>query len=1168
MEKVALNKSAFSSGGVPRYIVGGKNYKTSGKGKAPRDATELSVIKRSVTEIKNDDNACGYWAIALARLKEQMPSKAEWDRARKNRKNQLKRLAQELCHECGIDYECQMDRETMKIIDEKLKPDYQLICIDSEIPHPCIFKGGVAPKQLFIEHTGDHYNSITGTITGYMESVGFCVGCWTSYDPRSPHRCPGSCTKCTKYPACDPKQDLKQCNRCNIEFSGLDCFNYHQEKTCKYFKKCAKCEVKHSIKFPHKCNWIYCDKCKKHSNGQHHCFFKTKNQADLEKQDSRNKIIVAFDIESSLIKNGKYYDHVPSLLVSMVTCDECYDDSNNRKNCDFCSFCGEGKQVFEGTSCVKDFGDFVYKALARQAEKKNSRVLVFAHNLKGYDGHFVFRDLFDRNYKPEPIMIGSKIMMIDVGNVRFIDSLNLFQMPLANLPKSFGFESIALKGYFPHKFNIPDNYSYIGKIPSKEFFDPELMDPSAQEKFFTWYKEQESISNWSFDTEIKKYCINDTLILMLAVMKFRILFRETTGIDPVTRNFTLASIGLETYRAKFLKEQTIGITPVKGYSTRKSSKAADAWVDWIEHSIGRTIMRENRLGPYFADAFDATTNTIYEYNGCYFHGCPRCYKDREQILYSMKDEEDKTAKHLYDATQEKLEYYLRQGFEVVSKWGCETDEEMRSNKEKADFIRHRVEYYSEIARIGHASIRGSFFGGRTNNLRFYHDCSNNPNERIEYKDVTSEYPYVLKNFEYPIGHPKVIKSGFDFKRLGSVPNGYFGFVECKILPPEKLYLPVLPSRFSDKLMFVLCNACGATECETCNHSDDERALTGTWTTAEINKALEKGYKITTIYEILHYEEKSSELFKEYINMWLKVKQESSGWPNRDMTAMDKDAYVNEYFDKEGIRLSKSGIEKNPGKRSIAKLMLNSFWGKLSQRPNLPKTVVCKQPYEYFEIHENLKLKVTGEDRPNDETVIVSYELKNEEDADPGNTNIAIASFVTSYARLHLYKFMDEIVSIGEDRLLYFDTDSVIFVRKAEDPEIKTGNFLGDLTDELADYGPTAKCVKFVSGGPKNYAYEIHMEKDGKLETKTVVKTKGIRHDATTLNIVTMEKMTEMARRYSEMRISDEVSLKQLQFTSHKYKQYVRTEYRPKIYRMVSTKRVITGNSTLPYGFKK
>lgn len=47
-----------------------------------------------------------------------------------------------------------------------------------------------------------------------------------------------------------------------------------------------------------------------------------------------------------------------------------------------------------------------------------------------------------------------------------------------------------------------------------------------------------------------------------------------------------------------------------------------------------------------------------------------------------------------------------------------------------------------------------------------------------------------------------------------------------------------------------------------------------------------------------------------------------------------------------------------------------------------------------------------------------------EDCDPGNTSVAIASFVASYARLYLYSFMGNILQNGEVRFWYFDTDSL------------------------------------------------------------------------------------------------------------------------------------------------
>jgi hypothetical protein len=48
-------------------------------------------------------------------------------------------------------------------------------------------------------------------------------------------------------------------------------------------------------------------------------------------------------------------------------------------------------------------------------------------------------------------------------------------------------------------------------------------------------------------------------------------------------------------------------------------------------------------------------------------------------------------------------------------------------------------------------------------------------------------------------------------------------------------------------------------------------LIGTWSTIELVAALERGYKLDEIIEVLNYKEKDSELFAGYVNMWLKTK---------------------------------------------------------------------------------------------------------------------------------------------------------------------------------------------------------------------------------------------------------------------------------------------------------
>ena len=95
--------------------------------------------------------------------------------------------------------------------------------------------------------------------------------------------------------------------------------------------------------------------------------------------------------------------------------------------------------------------------------------------------------------------------------------------------------------------------------------------------------------------------------------------------------------------------------------------------------------------------------------------------------------------------------------------------------------------------------------------------------------------------------------------------------------------------------------------------------------------------------------KSGGMFTDYVNTFLKIKQEASGWPEWCITDKDKEQYITDYNDREGILLDHENIKKNPGLRSLAKLMLNSFWGKFGQRSNLPKTSYISDPEEYFDM---------------------------------------------------------------------------------------------------------------------------------------------------------------------------------------------------------------------------
>ena len=105
-----------------------------------------------------------------------------------------------------------------------------------------------------------------------------------------------------------------------------------------------------------------------------------------------------------------------------------------------------------------------------------------------------------------------------------------------------------------------------------------------------------------------------------------------------------------------------------------------------------------------------------------------------------------------------------------------------------------------------------------------------------------------------------------------------------------------------------------------------------------------GYTIIQIHEVFHWKEtemynpvtKQGGLFTQYINTFLKLKQESSGYPQNVKSEEEKQAYIDQYLDHEGILLEKECIDKNAGLRSLSKLALNSFYGKFWQRTNMKK----------------------------------------------------------------------------------------------------------------------------------------------------------------------------------------------------------------------------------------
>ena len=120
-----------------------------------------------------------------------------------------------------------------------------------------------------------------------------------------------------------------------------------------------------------------------------------------------------------------------------------------------------------------------------------------------------------------------------------------------------------------------------------------------------------------------------------------------------------------------------------------------------------------------------------------------------------------------------------------------------------------------------------------------------------------------------------------------------------------------------------------------------------------------------------------------------------------------------------------------------------YIGKFAQRPNMTQVRLIKDPVEYFDLLSNDEVTVTDANFINDKIIEVHFKNTDEFIKANGKTNVVIAAFTTAHASLKLYGVLEQL----DRRVLYFDTNSIIYVSKG-DWEPQTGSYLGELTDKL------------------------------------------------------------------------------------------------------------------------
>ena len=240
-------------------------------------------------------------------------------------------------------------------------------------------------------------------------------------------------------------------------------------------------------------------------------------------------------------------------------------------------------------------------------------------------------------------------------------------------------------------------------------------------------------------------------------------------------------------------------------------------------------------------------------------------------------------------------------------------------------------------------------------------------------------------------------------------------------------------------------------------------------------------------------------------------------------------------------------------RALAKLCLNSFWGKFGQRLNL------KQSQFFHETEVDAFFRVLSDPTKDvqdfhivaNDTIQVEWTYKKDCQPEDNKTNIYLATFTTCWARLKLYSILEKI----DRNVLYYDTDSVIYVSKTGENDVPLGDYLGELTNELET---GEHIIEFVSGGPKNYAYKTNKGNE-------TCKVRGFTLNFTNSQLINFESVKNLLIDPSEKSTITVTNPHKICRDKGKRKLYNREE--EKNYRMVYTKRRRLDNyDTEPYGY--
>ena len=306
---------------------------------------------------------------------------------------------------------------------------------------------------------------------------------------------------------------------------------------------------------------------------------------------------------------------------------------------------------------------------------------------------------------------------------------------------------------------------------------------------------------------------------------------------------------------------------------------------------------------------------------------------------------------------------------------------------------------------------------------------------------------------------------------------------------------------------------------------------------ELNLALSRGYIVTHFYAAYNWQEWSNELFRPYFRQMLKIKIESSDWPKSVISpigencptgqqscsgegtagggegggssengrhdfllAERKRKFIEQNRKAYGIELDAEAFCRNDGMRYISKLCNNSLWGRWGLRTNLTKDLITENPLELHRLLNGPKVECGAVEMFSPRIFAVPYLKHADLVKSHDKYNIILALFTTSGARITLYDYMEKAAKAPGHKLLYTDTDSVIYVHpRGVRPPFQVGDYLGQMSKEY----PEHEILAYYSGGCKQYGLKLKHKKTGKIEH--MLRCRGCTLDSTNEDLFNFDK---------------------------------------------------------------